>query len=274
MASSASASPPGPPHDYAKLAPASTDSRDQTLVIRELIPGMLTFSVPFARFNTVPIGGRSTAISLGDKGIFVYVSHPLTAATKEALSLLGGDVKWLVTPDGEHGINIKSWAEAFPSAQPIGVSRFKDEKPDVNWAGLFGAGGQDKKYGFEPEITLHQVAAHRNDELMALHHPSGTLLQADMLFNMPPNEQYSRAGLPLWFRLLGSGSWMAPGSMVHERLINGVVADNDLMKKELVPIFAAKFDRIVPCHGDVIDAGGRAAWDKVWGKYKTDVVAP
>jgi hypothetical protein len=32
---------------YTKLAPASTDSRDETLVIRELIPGMVTFSLPF-----------------------------------------------------------------------------------------------------------------------------------------------------------------------------------------------------------------------------------
>ncbi len=47
-----------------------------------------------------------------------------------------------------------------------------------------------------------------------------------------------------------------------------------LAKKELVPIFSGKWDRIIPCHGDVIDSGGRAAWDKVWGKYKTDVVAP
>jgi hypothetical protein len=232
----------------------------------------------------VPIGGRSTAVSLGDKGIFVYVSHPLTAATQDALKLLGGEVKWLVTPDGEHGINIQAWADAFPNAQPIGVSRFAQEKPGVKWAGLFGAGGEEKTYGFEPEvwmtakeltqITLHQCSAHRNDELMAIHHPSGTLIEADMLFNMPPTEQYSRSSLPWWFRMLGGGSWMAPGGAIHERLMSGVITDHDLAKKELVPIFAGKWDRIIPCHGDVIDSGGRAAWDKVWGKYKPDVVAP
>lgn len=40
-----------------------------------------------------------------------------------------------------------------------------------------------------------------------------------------------------------------------------------LLKKELQPIMAAKFDRIIPCHGDVIDTGGKVEWDKVWGKY-------
>lgn len=33
--------------DYTKLAPASTDPRDETLVIRQPIPGMVTFSLPF-----------------------------------------------------------------------------------------------------------------------------------------------------------------------------------------------------------------------------------
>lgn len=64
----------------------------------------------------IPIGGRSTAIRL-PQGLFVYVSHPLTTATREALQKLGGEVRWLVTPDGEHGMNIQAWAEAFPNAK-------------------------------------------------------------------------------------------------------------------------------------------------------------
>lgn len=32
---------------YESLAPASTDERDAKLVIREVLPGMVTFSLPF-----------------------------------------------------------------------------------------------------------------------------------------------------------------------------------------------------------------------------------
>lgn len=133
------------------------------------------------------------------------------------------------------------------------------------------------------EITLHNVSAHRNDELMAIHHPSGTLLEGDMLFNLPPTEQYSRSYLPFWYRLIGNGSSMSPGGALHQRMMGGIVSDHacvflslhcrspqltaSLARKELEPVFAAKFDRIVPCHGDLIDTGGRAMWDKVWGKY-------
>ena len=34
----------------------------------------------------------------------------------------------------------------------IGVTRLKDQKPGMKWAGLFGSGGDDLKYGFEPEV--------------------------------------------------------------------------------------------------------------------------
>lgn len=40
-----------------------------------------------------------------------------------------------------------------------------------------------------------------------------------------------------------------------------------MLKKELEPINSAKWDRIIPCHGDVIEKGGKVAWNKVWGKY-------
>lgn len=34
------------------------------------------------------------------------------------------------------------------------MSRFAEEKPDVKWAGLFGAGGENQQYGFEPEVCI------------------------------------------------------------------------------------------------------------------------
>lgn len=75
----------------------------------------------------MPIGGRTTAIRLTqstEKGIFVYASSPVSPATKAAIQKLSseagpgeGDVKWLVTPDGEHGMYIGDWKKAFPDAK-------------------------------------------------------------------------------------------------------------------------------------------------------------
>ncbi|WVQ79871.1 hypothetical protein IAT38_001971 [Cryptococcus sp. DSM 104549] len=294
MSTTAAAAPaavatPGTARDVASLATGSSDPRDKELVIRQVTPDIITFSTPFTRGGVVPIGGRSTAVRLSRPSkptitsssiqpnpqaapadaVFIYVSTPLTAATKEALNGLG-EVKWLVTPDGEHGMWIQEFVDHFPGAQAIGVERFKEKKPDIPWAGLFGPNvdGEIKKYGFEPEISLHQVSAHINHELTAIHHPSGTLIEADMLFNLPPTEQYSRtSGLPAVFKWLGSGASMSPGGKVHAGMASSVTKDKALMKKELEPIMAAKWDRIIPCHGDVIESGGKVDWVKVWGKF-------
>jgi hypothetical protein len=79
------------------------------------------------RFGTIPVGGRSTAIRLTqstEKGIFVYASSPVSPSTKSAIQQLsaeaepeGGDVKWIVAPDGEHGMYIQDWQKAFPNAK-------------------------------------------------------------------------------------------------------------------------------------------------------------
>jgi hypothetical protein len=107
------------------------------------------------------------------------------------------------------------------SPRTIGVRRFGKLKPEVKWAGLFGAGGEEKTYGFEPEVSLHQVSAHVNHELAAIHHPSGTLLEADLLFNLPPKEQYSRTGgVPMLVGWLGGS--LSPGGILHNRMANSI----------------------------------------------------
>lgn len=38
------------------------------------------------------------------------------------------------------------------ACRAIGVSRLKEQKPGVSWAGLYGLGGETQTYGFEPEV--------------------------------------------------------------------------------------------------------------------------
>ena len=101
---------------YLDILNSSSDPNDKTLVIRQVVPSILTFSIPFARFGTVPIGGRSTAIRHASGNVLVYASHPHTNATAQILAGLG-KVKWLVTPDGEHTMHIQTYAKAYPDAQ-------------------------------------------------------------------------------------------------------------------------------------------------------------
>lgn len=79
--------------------------------------------------------------------------------------------------------------------------------------------------GVITQISLHQVSAHMNDELVAIHHPTGTLIEGDMLFNLPPAEQFSKQGLPTLFKLFGSGKTMSPGGTVHGLMVGRLASD-------------------------------------------------
>lgn len=113
-----SASTTPAPASAAAIADPTTSHHetDQKLVIRQVTPEITTFSLPFSR-GGAPIGGRGTAIKLPTSEVFLYVSTPHTPATAETIARMGGEVRWLVTPDGEHTMYIEEYIKAYPNAQ-------------------------------------------------------------------------------------------------------------------------------------------------------------
>lgn len=55
--------------------------------------------------------------------------------------------------------------------------------------------------------------------------------------------------------------------LLVEEIGTKLIGEHSLLKKELAPINAAKWDRIIPCHGEVIETDGKVQWNKVWGKF-------
>ena len=109
--------------------------------------------------------------------------------------------RYLLVPDYEHSMNIVAFSQAYPTAKCIGPEGIDSKQPSVTWAGILGAGGESKKYGFEDEIKLHYFSGHMNKEIAVLHIPSKTLLCADLVFNLPPTEGYkqtSQSGEAVW----------------------------------------------------------------------------
>lgn len=59
------------------------------LVIRAINPFITIFSVPFARFGVLPVGGRSTAIKLQNDEVFLLASSPADKETIDTLNAMG-----------------------------------------------------------------------------------------------------------------------------------------------------------------------------------------
>jgi len=48
---------------------------------------------------------------------------------------------------------------------------------------------------------------------------------------------------------------------------SGQELTNSQLDKELKPLLEADIDRIIPCHGDVIETGGKGIFESVFRKF-------
>ncbi|KAL9043648.1 MAG: hypothetical protein Q9214_003172 [Letrouitia sp. 1 TL-2023] len=267
-----------------KLIPSNPS---EVMVIRKVTPNITTCSSPFNRFGRFKIGGRGTiGISTSDilgvrlqSGALAVISPTaLTPEVRSTIDSLGGQVSYLAAPDFEHHIYISEWARAFPAAKILGVEGLpekREKSPETagtKFTHVFTAANRatlkvDDE--FDREFDYEYVPSHANKELVFCHRPDKTLIQADLFFNLPANEQYSKTtekatdGLATRFftgfqNTVGKATW-------QKRFIWYVAssANRKDFAESVRKIEGWDFDRIVPCHGDVIEQGGKGVFRKV-----------
>ncbi|KAG8717956.1 hypothetical protein FRC09_013382 [Ceratobasidium sp. 395] len=200
--------------------------------------------MPFARFNIFPVGGRSTAIKLQSGDVWLLASTPANDATKAKLGEIG-PVKYIIGADAVHHLYLAEYKKLYPDAKVIGVPGLVQKKEGVvKFDGVYGRDPEGTKYGYEPE----------NQDIAFLHAASKTLIQADLLFNLPATEQYANSKSSGKFPIFGT---LGPMMRAHKTA----------MARDARTVAGWDFDRIIPCHGDVIEKGGNAAWREAYKWY-------
>ncbi|KAJ6107824.1 hypothetical protein N7523_009147 [Penicillium sp. IBT 18751x] len=254
------------------------------MVIRAVTPEIITMSLPFARFGVLRFGGRGTLVKLSTGALAVFSPVSLTPEVRERVESLGGNVKYIAAPDLEHHLHISTWKKAYPQAEilaPEGlwekrskIAEFKGEEP---FAHVFKKDSPRAiSEEFDAEFESEYVYGHASRELVFLHRPSRTVIEADMLFNLPATEQYSKSPdtnpmnwlTRLFLPMLRTG---AP-STGQRRFAWYILSKQDR------PAFTASvkrigqwdFDRIIPCHGDVIETNGKGVWQDVMAWFLKD----
>jgi len=117
--------------------------------------------------------------------------------------------------------------------------------------------------------TNPDVPSHINKELVFHHRPTRTLIQADLMFNLPATEQFSKTGIDANSGILtkiftalqgtkGDAKWQQRtiwyGTSAKDR--TGFAASMERINKW-------GFNRIIPCHGDVMEGDGKGIFEKV-----------
>ena len=245
----------------------------KVMVIRSPHPLLTTFSTPFLRFSRIKVGGRGTLIQLSSGNLAIFSPVALTDDVRATVASKGsGTVRYIIAPDIEHHIFISTWAKAFPDAEIVGVEGLPEKREgDEATRGLkfhhvfTKSNKRDLKVGpeFDADFEVEFVDAHQNKELALLHKPSRSLIQADLVFNLPATEQFSRSGVSatsgLLTKLFGGVMHLRGDAVWQKRALWYGVASKDRkgFAESVARIGKWDFDRIVPCHGDVIETGGK-----------------
>ncbi|KAF4994346.1 hypothetical protein FGRMN_5854 [Fusarium graminum] len=263
-----------------KLIPSDPD---HVMVIRNVTPNIATFSVPFSRFGKVKIGGRGTVVKLTSGGLAVFSPVALTKATQTKVTEMGGDVRYIVALDYEHHIFISEWAKEYPSAKIIGPEGLPEKRakttddPKIGHEEFAVVFTKEKKREikvdpeFDADFDYEYVDGHANLEIVFLYKPERVLIQADLLFNLPPTEQYSKvpeAEVP------GDGAVGKLFSCVQnprgdtkwlQRFNWYVLAKNrESFNDSMACIAQWDFTTMIPCHGDVLEGDGKEVFMKVF----------
>lgn len=261
-----------------KLVPADPE---KVMVIRDVAPGITTLSVPFLRFGTLRWGGRATIVKLASGSLFVFSPVALTPAVRSKIDSLGGQVSYIAAPDLEHHIFISSWAAAYPKAHLIGPDGLPQKRANLSakdpsvtnvpFQTVFSAANKREVTvapDFDAEIEYELVDAHVNKELVFFHKPSKTLIQADLFFNLPATEQYSRTGERAdqgWASRL-SCYLQSASSVWQKRMIWYLISSGDRpgFNKSIKRINEWGFENVIPCHGDSILGQGKTVFQQVF----------
>lgn len=238
-------------------------------------------STPFLRFGRIKVGGRGTIVKLSDNSLAVFSPVALTDNVKKQMQeqLGSQNVKYVTALDQEHHIFLEAWHKEWPDAKVIGpetLPAYRDKQgyfkiPSQNWT-LFKKAEKDSLRvddTFDKEFDMEYVDAHANKEVVFNHKPTKTLIEADLLFNLPATEQMSRTGLSatsgMLTRLMCSINGTQGSAVWQKRMIWYAVSAGDRkgFNDSIAKMAKWDFDRIIPCHGDVIESGGKGIFEKV-----------
>jgi len=213
-------------------------------VLRQWHENLWTFDRDRRMAGVFNFGARSTLIRI-DGDLLVHSPVELRDDLRTAIQPLG-KVRWLFAPNKTHHLAIPSWPSAYPEAQRYGAPGMAKKRADLKFLAELTAAPPAWK-----GVRLQLIdGAHRFNEVALLHEQSRTLVLADMLFGFGPGHGLAMRTAARLFGMYGK--WVAPkeGTLLK-------IHDRAKFRASIDAVLAWEFDRVVICHGRIVESGGR-----------------
>ncbi len=216
-------------------------------MFRQVAEGVYAHTVEF-RLGGMDLGGRMTAVRLPDGGLWLHSPVRFSQEVRAAVDALG-PVRFLVAPNLMHHLSLRDWAAAYPDAKVAAPAGLRRKRPDLR---IDVALEDTADAGWAS--VLEQVLVRgmpKVDEVLFFHRPTRTLLVTDLAFNVHRTGSWlTRAYLKL------SGAWQR---LAPSMLVRSVIKDRAAVRASLARVQAWDVERVVVCHGDVVEQGGQEA---------------
>ena len=193
-----------------------------------------------------------------------------------------GPIKYIVALNHEHYLYVAEWKSAYPESMLIGPAGLQEKRfttkqqpnnPSLKFDVVIQPGGDSViSEEFDSEFDSEFVWGHFNKELVFNHKPSKMLIEGDLWFNMPATEQYSKSDESAETGIvtrLGTKLHQSAGDSMVRRLMwyFFCMGKKEEFGKQVRRIASWDFEGIIPCHGAIVEEGGKQVFEEVLIRY-------
>jgi hypothetical protein len=196
------------------------ESEKGAAMLRPLSEGVQVLEVPF-RIGGLELGGRMTVVRLPDGGLWIHSPVRLDATVRAA----------------------------YPEARVVAPAGLRRKRPELRL---------DAELTDTPEPAWAAVLSQqlmrgmpKLDEFVFLHRPSRTLLLTDLAFHIRES--------PSWLTRTYLRLCRTYGKLAPTLLLKSMVKDRAALRASVDTVLGWDFERVVVCHGEVLEHGGREA---------------
>lgn len=221
--------------------------------LREIVPDRLWVADASHRMMGIEMGTRMTVVRLADGGLFLHSPVDLDPDLRAGLEALG-PVRDVVAPSRMHYLCVPPYFSAFPEAKLYGAPGVQDRLKDVSFHGTLGD-RPEEAWAAELDQTLFGGAP-AVQEVVFFHPATRTLILTDLCFYLPAESPF---GTRLFARFSGVYEQLSP-----TRLFRSLIRDRAAARASIDRILTWDFDRVLLCHGRIIESGGRERFRQAW----------
>jgi hypothetical protein len=181
----------------------------------------------------------STLLRLPDRSLLLYSPVPLDEAARAAIAGLG-EVAHIVAPSLWHHLHVEAAVEHFPRATLHGAPGLAAKRADLTFQRELPV--TDPAWGDALDAVVIGGAPKLNETVL-FHRPTGTLVCADLVFNIPRSTN-------LMSRLVFAMTGVGGGKLAQSRVWRLAVKDRAAVRSSIDRILGWNIERISPVHGD------------------------